>query len=69
MARAFHEAAVTDMFRTLATFPKPVLACVDGDAVGVGGTIPFQGGSAGRHHAEAAAADRPPGCMTPARLQ
>ncbi|MER9792864.1 enoyl-CoA hydratase-related protein [Mesorhizobium sp. M0213] len=31
--------AVTDMFRTLATFPKPVLACVDGDAVGVGCTI------------------------------
>ncbi|MER8480989.1 enoyl-CoA hydratase/isomerase family protein [Mesorhizobium sp. M1322] len=34
-------AAVTDMFRTLATFPKPVLACVEGDAVGVGCTILF----------------------------
>jgi enoyl-CoA hydratase/carnithine racemase len=34
-------AAVTDMFRTLATFPKPILACVDGDAVGVGCTILF----------------------------
>ncbi len=33
--------AVTDMFRTLATFPKPILACVDGDAVGVGCTILF----------------------------
>ena len=29
------------MFRTLATFPKPILACVDGDAVGVGCTILF----------------------------
>ena len=34
-------AAVTDMFRTLATFPKPLIACVDGDAVGVGCTILF----------------------------
>ncbi|MBZ9992532.1 enoyl-CoA hydratase-related protein [Mesorhizobium sp. BH1-1-4] len=34
-------AAVTDMFRTLAMFPKPILACVDGDAVGVGCTILF----------------------------
>ncbi|MER9948014.1 enoyl-CoA hydratase-related protein [Mesorhizobium sp. M0047] len=34
-------AAVTDLFRTLATFPKPLLACVDGDAVGVGCTILF----------------------------
>ncbi len=34
-------AAVTDMFRTLARFPKPILACVDGDAVGVGCTILF----------------------------
>ncbi len=34
-------AAVTDMFRILATFPKPILACVDGDAVGVGCTILF----------------------------
>ena len=34
-------AAVTDLFRTLATFPKPILACVDGDAVGVGCTILF----------------------------
>src|SRR5690349_2578655 len=33
--------AVTSMFRTLATFPKPILACVDGDAVGVGCTILF----------------------------
>lgn len=29
------------MFRTLATFPKPILACVDGDAIGVGCTILF----------------------------
>lgn len=34
-------AAVTDMFRTLANFPKPIVACVDGDAVGVGCTILF----------------------------
>lgn len=34
-------AAVTDMFRVLATFPKPLLGCVDGDAVGVGCTILF----------------------------
>jgi enoyl-CoA hydratase/carnithine racemase len=34
-------AAVTDMFRTLANFPKTILACVDGDAVGVGCTILF----------------------------
>lgn len=33
--------AVTDLFRTLATFPKPILACVDGDSVGVGCTILF----------------------------
>ena len=33
--------AVTGMFRSLATFPKPILACVDGDAVGVGCTILF----------------------------
>ena len=33
--------AVTRLFRTLATFPKPLLACVDGDAVGVGCTILF----------------------------
>jgi enoyl-CoA hydratase/carnithine racemase len=33
--------AVTGMFRTLATFPKPLLACVGGDAVGVGCTILF----------------------------
>ncbi len=33
--------AVTGMFRALATFPKPLLACVDGDAVGVGCTILF----------------------------
>ncbi|MDN2566702.1 enoyl-CoA hydratase-related protein [Aquibium sp. A9E412] len=33
--------AVTDMFRTLATFPKPLIASVDGDAVGVGCTILF----------------------------
>jgi enoyl-CoA hydratase/carnithine racemase len=33
--------AVTGMFRALATFPKPLLACVEGDAVGVGCTILF----------------------------
>lgn len=33
--------AVTGLFRALATFPKPILACVDGDAVGVGCTILF----------------------------
>lgn len=33
--------AVTGLFRTLATFPKPILACVDGDAIGVGCTILF----------------------------
>jgi enoyl-CoA hydratase/carnithine racemase len=33
--------AVTGMFRALATFPKPILACVDGDAIGVGCTILF----------------------------
>ncbi|MBX3583623.1 MAG: enoyl-CoA hydratase/isomerase family protein [Rhizobiaceae bacterium] len=33
--------AVTGMFRRLATFPKPIIACVDGDAVGVGCTILF----------------------------
>ncbi|QDZ00289.1 crotonase [Nitratireductor mangrovi] len=33
--------AVTGMFRMLATFPKPLLACVDGDAVGVGCTVLF----------------------------
>jgi enoyl-CoA hydratase/carnithine racemase len=33
--------AVTGMFRTLATFPKPLLGCVEGDAVGVGCTILF----------------------------
>lgn len=34
-------AAVADLFRTLATFPKPILASVDGDAIGVGCTILF----------------------------
>lgn len=33
--------AVTGLFRGLATFPKPILACVDGDAVGVGCTVLF----------------------------
>lgn len=34
-------ASVTSMFRALATFPKPVIACVEGDAIGVGSTILF----------------------------
>jgi enoyl-CoA hydratase/carnithine racemase len=34
-------AAVTALFRGLATFPKPILALVDGEAVGVGCTILF----------------------------
>lgn len=34
-------AAVTDLFRGLANFSKPIVACVDGDAVGVGCTILF----------------------------
>lgn len=34
-------AAVTDMFRCLANYPKPIVGCVDGDAVGVGCTILF----------------------------
>lgn len=33
--------AVTGLFRGLATFPKPILAYVDGDAVGVGCTVLF----------------------------
>jgi len=33
--------AVTALFRGLATFPKPILALVDGEAVGVGCTILF----------------------------
>jgi len=33
--------AVTGLFRTLAMFPKPILGCVDGDAVGVGCTVLF----------------------------
>lgn len=33
--------AVTDLFRGLATFPKPIIACVNGDAVGVGCTVLF----------------------------
>ena len=33
--------AVTALFRALATFPKPLLALVDGDAAGVGCTILF----------------------------
>lgn len=33
--------AVTALFRALATFPKPLLALVDGEAVGVGCTILF----------------------------
>jgi enoyl-CoA hydratase/carnithine racemase len=34
-------AAVTGLFRTLAGFPKPLIASVDGDAVGVGCTMLF----------------------------
>ncbi len=34
-------AAVTGMFRRLAKFSKPMLGCVDGDAVGVGCTVLF----------------------------
>lgn len=33
--------AVTALFRSLATFPKPILALVDGEAIGVGCTILF----------------------------
>ncbi|MEX0345257.1 MAG: enoyl-CoA hydratase-related protein [Rhizobiaceae bacterium] len=33
--------AVTDLFQTLAEFPKPLIASVDGDATGVGCTILF----------------------------
>ncbi|MEZ5810202.1 MAG: enoyl-CoA hydratase-related protein [Rhizobiaceae bacterium] len=32
---------VTDLFRTLAEFPKPLIASVDGDAIGVGCTLLF----------------------------
>lgn len=34
-------ASVTALFRALATFPKPLVACVEGDAIGVGCTILF----------------------------
>lgn len=34
-------AAVTDLFQTLAEYPKPLIASVDGDATGVGCTILF----------------------------
>ena len=34
-------ATVTDLFRTLAEFPKPLIASVDGDAIGVGCTLLF----------------------------
>lgn len=33
--------SVTSLFRALATFPKPLIASVDGDAVGVGCTVLF----------------------------
>lgn len=33
--------AVTALFRALANFPKPIVACVEGDAIGVGCTILF----------------------------
>lgn len=33
--------SVTAMFRALATFPKPIVACVEGDAIGVGCTVLF----------------------------
>ncbi len=34
-------ATVTDLFQTLAEFPKPLIAGVDGDAIGVGCTLLF----------------------------